>query len=179
MIRYLPACVAALLLSVLAPALALADTGAATRADLSTIWPVVLTIAGAVIAYSAKTAGSAISARLKIQSGSAAADDLDQALEHGANLLLNFLGSFAAHNEAVALPAGVVAQAIQLVLKLAPAAIGSLGISEAEVTQMLTGKIGKALGQPVTFEAPIPGQPSTLLPRAPAISVPQPAAATA
>lgn len=150
-IRPSAAFAAVLFLFIISPRLALAAvTGATTSTDLTNVWLVVVAIATPVLTYAATAAGHAIAVRLKIQAGSAAADDLDQALEHGVNLALTALGSFAAHNSAVTLPAGPVANAVQLVLKLAPAAVSSLGINEAEVTQMLIGRIGKLLGQPTT-----------------------------
>ncbi len=115
--------------------------------DLSTVWAIIIAIVTPVLTFSASALARAVAARLHIQSGSAAADDLDQALEHGVNLVIAALGSLATHNVGVTLPPGPVANAVVLVLKLAPAAVQSLGVTEGEVTQLLTAKISLLLGQ--------------------------------
>ncbi|GEM_PF-3369533 len=116
--------------------------------DLSTVWAIIIAIVTPVLTFAASALAHAVAARLHIQSGSAAADDLDQALEHGVNLVIAALGSLATHNVGVNLPAGPVGNAVALVLKLAPAAVKSLGITESEVTQLLIVKISLLLGQP-------------------------------
>ncbi len=131
------------------PATAIAGTpGATTSADLSQVWLVIISVATPVLAFFASTLAKTIGAHLKIKSGSAAQDDLDQALEHGVNLVLDALGSVAAHNEKVKLPAGALSTAAQMVLKLAPAAASYLGVTEQDVVSMITGRIGRLFAQP-------------------------------
>ena len=131
------------------PATAMAGTpGATASADLSQAWLVIISIATPVLAFFASSLAKTIGAHLKIKSGSAAQDDLDQALEHGVNLVLDALGSVAAHNEKVTRPAGALSTAAQMVLKLAPAAAGYLGVTEQDVVSMITGRIGRLFAQP-------------------------------
>lgn len=114
--------------------------------DLTTVWAIVIAVATPVLTFATSAVAHAVAARLHIQSGSAAADDLDQALEHGVNLVLAALGSVAVHNGSVTLPQGPMANAVVLILKLAPAAVKSLGITADEVTQLLDAKVSRLLG---------------------------------
>ena len=79
------------------PRLALAATGAATQSvDLSAIWQIVLALAGTAVTVGVPVLISATNKRLRLTAGSQAADDLDQALAHGAALALDLLKSVAA-----------------------------------------------------------------------------------
>ncbi|MDE2342904.1 MAG: hypothetical protein KGL63_05845 [Betaproteobacteria bacterium] len=122
--------------------------------SLADIWTSAIAVTGAVLAYAVPAVSNALSARLKLQAGSAAADDLDQALQHGEGLLLDAMQIWSTHNQSVAIKSGPLANAVSLVLKLAPSAASILGITDEEVEQILISRVSKILGQPVTKEMP-------------------------
>ncbi|HTJ89049.1 MAG TPA: hypothetical protein VL356_02565 [Acidocella sp.] len=137
------ACLALAALAVLSPGLALAATSApAQTVDLTPIWSWALSLAIAVSAFYGRRALIAIEGRLRIQSGSAAADDLDQALVHGEAFLIAGLKALAASTSTVTIAAGPLANAVALVRKLAPAAEVALGVTPADIEAILLARIG-------------------------------------
>jgi hypothetical protein len=118
--------------------------------NLSAIWQIVLSLAGAAVAAGVPVGLSWLHARLKLQGGSQAADDLDQALEHGVALVMDTLSSVAQHNEAVTVPVGAFSTAAAMVAKLAPAAISYLGITPAEIQSLISAKFAATVKKPVT-----------------------------
>ena len=114
--------------------------------DLSNVWSILITIATPVAIYFAASLAKTIESRLKIQSGSTAADDLDQALMHGVDIGLQLLKDLAVKDSHVVIPPGTLSNVVSLVIKLAPAAVKSLGITEEEVEKILIAKISKTMG---------------------------------
>lgn len=114
--------------------------------DLSALWQIVLALSAAVLAGAIPVLTRSLIKHLHLAAGSNAADDLDQALAHGAALALDTLRSIAAHNDKPMLPAGVLGNAAALVAKLAPAAVAELGITPSEIEGLITAKLGSALG---------------------------------
>jgi hypothetical protein len=155
----------------LSPHLALAATGAPTQSiALSDIWQITLSLACAAFAAGVPILISLANKHLKLTAGSQAANDLDQALEHGAALVLDFLKSLAAHNQALTLPSGALASAAALVAKLAPAAIAELGITPDEIASLITARVGARTNAPANsgaVPAPAPTSHGTA-PAAPA-----------
>ncbi len=80
------------------------------------------------------------SSYLKLKNGSAAADDLDQALQHGENLIVDWFLSMESHNRTIRVPDDVLAQTAQKVLVLAPAAISHLGATPATLAPILQAR---------------------------------------
>ncbi|HVE20666.1 MAG TPA: hypothetical protein VNC39_01705 [Acidocella sp.] len=150
------------------PRLALAATGAPAQVvDLTQLWGWVLSVAIAVITFYGRRALVAIESRLSIQSGSAAADDLDQALVHGEAFLMNGLKALAASTSTVTIAAGPLANAVSLVQKLAPAAEDALGVTPADIEAMLLARIGvPAATIPAAQPTPPAASPATPAPAA-------------
>jgi hypothetical protein len=132
------------------------------NADLSTVWPLVLSASAAVLTTFGSKALLAIEARLKIQNGSAAADDLDQAMAHGEVLLMDGMKSLAAHNANVTVSAVPLANAVALVQKLAPAAETALGITPQEIESILLARIGVKISAPAA-PAEVQASPALVL----------------
>ena len=137
------ACAAILGFALFSPRLALAAMSTPAQIlDLTPLWNWVLSFAIAALAYYGRRALIAVESRLNIQSGSAAADDLDQALVHGEAFLLNGLKALAESTSTVTISAGPLANAVALVQKLAPAAEAALGIMPADIENILLARIG-------------------------------------
>jgi hypothetical protein len=108
--------------------------------DLSAVWQIVGALAAATATAGVPVLIAVLNKHLGVKAGSQAADDLDQALEHGVALVLDTVSSIAAHNETVTVPVGAFGSAAALVAKLAPAAVSYLGITPAEIESLISAK---------------------------------------
>jgi hypothetical protein len=111
--------------------------------DLSTVWHVVAIIVGAVMSYAIPVITTKAVAFLHLKAGSQAADDIDQALEHALGLVIDGVNVLAANYSTVAIKNQVLAQAADMVIKLAPAAADHLNLTTADVITLITAKLAK------------------------------------
>jgi hypothetical protein len=158
-VGFMPLALAAVGLLLFSPRLTLAaETAPAQVLDLAPLWNWALSFAIAALAFYGRRALIAIESRLNIQSGSAAADDLDQALVHGEAFLLNGLKALAASTSTVTISAGPLANAVALVQKLAPAAEAALGVTPADIENILLARIGVKVAPAAAVPEPAPAK---------------------
>jgi len=111
-----------------------------TQINIAGFWSIFMPLAVAGLGAVAAWATKLLARSLKLNAGSQALDDFDQAMAHGLALAEDTLQSVAAHNGTIDVPSAL-AQAARLVLTLAPAAVSALGITPAAVAALITSKL--------------------------------------
>jgi hypothetical protein len=142
--------------------------------DITLLWTTIGTVAAAPAAYLANYAIYKAGRLLKLKGNSQVQDDLDQALEHGFNLAVDWFKSVEAHNGYVQIPNSKLADIAATVLKMAPAAEATLGVTPTEIGTMVQGKLSTWLHWSMK-----PDTPSTVVNVAPPATPVEPAAAPA
>ena len=123
--------------------------------DLTNLWSFINTAAAPAGVIVFGWAVSEVRTFLRVKSGSQAQDDLDQAMQHGENLLVDWFKSVESHNGHVVVPSGTLFDVANKVLDLAPAAESLLGITPEAVGALLQARFTSWLHwQPTTVLTP-------------------------
>lgn len=138
--------------------------------DLTPVWQLLDPAIAAVAVIIGGKMVSVISTFLHIKNNSVAQDDLDQALEHGGALAIDWYKSLESHNGHVEIPANKLDQIVAHVLSLAPTAETVLGVTPDTVAALVQSKLTTWMHwSGITQSAPqaLPAEPAMPQPTAP------------